>query len=84
MISSLKAKLIVVSYNNTYNAKSQSSNNVLLEDEIFEILKKKGKVSTREQDYKAFNSGKTGLKNHKELLYICEVFSSKGEEQNGH
>ena len=26
-----------------------------------------------EIDYKAFNSGKTNLKNHKEFLYICEV-----------
>ncbi|MBQ7276903.1 MAG: DNA adenine methylase [Bacilli bacterium] len=74
LIQSLKCKLIVVSYNNTYNAKSVSSNNTISEDQIIEILSKKGNVTIKTIDYSAFNAGKTDLKNHKEYLYICEVF----------
>lgn len=74
LINSLKAKVIVVSYNNTHNAKSSSSNNTLLNEEILEILNKKGKTTVKEKNYKTFNAGKTNLKGHKEMLYICEVF----------
>ena len=37
LINSLQTKLIVVSYNNTYDAKSSSSNNTLLPEEILAI-----------------------------------------------
>lgn len=73
LINSLKCKLIVVSYNNTYTAKSTSSNNTIMPEEILSILNKKGKVSIKEQDYKSFNAGKTDFNGHKEILYICEV-----------
>lgn len=73
LILSLKCKLIVVSYNNTYNAKSISSNNMISESQIFNILEKKGRVTRQAIDYSAFNTGKTKLNNHKEYLYICEV-----------
>lgn len=73
LINSLKTKLIVVSYSNTYDAKSTSSNNTLLPDEIISILRKKGNVIVEERKYKTFNAGKTNLNGHKELLYICEV-----------
>lgn len=73
LINSLKCKLIVVSYNNTYKAGSISSVNMISADQIIEILSKRGKVIVKETDYRAFNSGKTELEGHKELLYICEV-----------
>lgn len=73
LINSIDANLIVVSYNNTYAARSTASNNKISENEIIKILSKKGKVSIREIDYKFFNAGKTDLKNHKELLFSCEV-----------
>lgn len=73
LINSLDCKLIVVSYNNTYEAKSIASINTITSNQILEILNKKGKVKIKGIDYKAFNSGKTTLKNHKEILYICEI-----------
>lgn len=73
LIDSLDAKLIVVSYNNTYNAKSGASNNKISEEQLLNILKSKGKVIRYEIKYKAFNAGKTVLDNHKEYLYVCEV-----------
>lgn len=73
LIDNLNTKLIVVSYNNTYNARSGASNNKTTEEQLFEILSSKGKTDRVEIDYKAFNAGKTDLNNHKEYLYFCEV-----------
>lgn len=73
LIESIDAKLIIVSYNNTYNAKSGASNNKILEKDMEKILKKKGKVITKELNHRFFNSGKTNFNNHLEKLYICMV-----------
>ena len=73
LINKLKAKLIVVSYNNTYKANSISSVNTISEQQIFEILNKKGKVTRYEYDFGYFNAGKTHFTGHKEYLYVCEV-----------
>lgn len=73
LINNVQCKLIIVSYNNTYNAKSGASNNKISEEELYNILSKKGKTSIIEIDYKSFNAGKTDLDNHKEKLYVCEV-----------
>ena len=73
LIENSKCKLIIVSYNNTYNAKSTSSNNKITEEQMLEILSKKGNVKRVDISYKSFNAGKTDLKNHKEYLYVCEV-----------
>lgn len=73
LIENIKGKLIVVSYNNTYDAKSGASNNKISEKQIEDILSKKGKLTKYEIDYKFFNAGKTDLKNHKEYLFVCEV-----------
>ena len=73
LIDNIKGKLIIVSYNNTYDAKSGASNNKISEKQIEDILKRKGKLTKIEIDYKFFNAGKTDLKNHKEYLFVCEV-----------
>lgn len=73
LIDNLEAKVIVVSYNNTYSAKSSASNNKISEQELKRILSKKGKVSVKEVDHKFFNSGKTNFLKHKEKIYICKV-----------
>ena len=74
LINNIKGKIIVVSYNNTYDAKSGASNNKISEEQLETILSKKGKLTKIEIDYKFFNAGKTDLKNHKEYLYVCEVY----------
>ena len=74
LINNAKCKLIIVSYNNTYNAKSGASNNKISEEELYNILSKKGKTNIIEIDYKSFNAGKTNFDNHKEKLYVCEVY----------
>ncbi len=73
LIDNLKAKLIVVSYNNTYSAKSSASNNKITESQLLDILTAKGKVTVKRIKHKSFNSGKTNFKNHQEILYICKT-----------
>lgn len=73
LIMNLNAKVIVVSYNNTYTAKSTASNNKISYQEILNILSKRGKVTVTEIKHKSFNSGKTHFSDHKELLYVCQI-----------
>lgn len=73
LIENINAKYIIVSYNNTYEAKSTSSVNSITYQDMMQILEKKGKVSVYETDYKFFNSGKTNLDKHKERLFVCKV-----------
>ena len=73
LIDNLKAKVIVVSYNNTYSAKSSASNNKISEKQLIKILSSRGKVSIKEIKHKSFNSGKTNFLDHKEKFYICKV-----------
>lgn len=73
LIDNINAKYIIVSYNNTYKAKSSSSVNSITYEDMIQILGKRGKVKMYETDYKFFNSGKTNLDKHKERLFICKV-----------
>lgn len=73
LIDNADCSLIVVSYNNTYNARSNASNNKIAEEELREILKSKGTVSVKEIEYQFFNSGKTDFNNHLEKIYVCKV-----------
>ncbi|TLD87241.1 DNA adenine methylase [Helicobacter sp. MIT 05-5294] len=66
------SKVLVVTYNNTCNANVRS--NVRLKDkEIKDILEPVGKISLYEFDYKAFSSGKSSFKNHKERVFLCQI-----------
>jgi len=73
LIKNLNCKYIVVSYNNTYNSKSNSSKNKITLEQIKITLKNKGQTKVYRKDYKAFNSGKTEFNNHQELLFITKV-----------
>lgn len=74
LIEKLNCKYIIVSYNNTYNSKSKSSENKILYDDIINILNNKGKVKIFDIDYKFFNAGKTHFDNHKEFIFLVKVF----------
>ena len=73
LIDNLDVKYLVVSYNNTYNSKSKSSENNIKLEEIEEILKNKGKTRILEKAHAFFNTGKTDFQNHKEYLFITTV-----------
>ncbi len=72
LINSLDAKLIVVSYNNTYKAQSTASNNRIPEESLEQLLEQHGRVKKYEIPYKFFNAGKTNFADHKEIIYTCK------------
>lgn len=67
------SKILLVTYNNTYVSKSSSSHNKITLEQIQGILSTFGKVFKYEFDFKAFTSGKTEFKDHKEMIFVCEV-----------
>lgn len=73
LVQNLKTKYLVVSYNNTYQSKSSSSQNKIKLDELESILETIGKTKIFEHSHQFFNAGKTDFKNHKELLFVTEV-----------
>ncbi len=73
LIRKLKAKYIVVSYNNTYNSKSSSSRNKIELEAIRRILDTKGKTKVFKKSYQFFNAGKTSFDNHQEWLFITRA-----------
>jgi adenine-specific DNA-methyltransferase len=77
LVSNIKAKYIVVSYNNTYNSKSNSSENKIRLEDIEQILNKCGETNVFEHAHQFFNTGKTEFDNHKEFLFVTKVNEKK-------
>jgi adenine-specific DNA-methyltransferase len=73
LINDLNCKYIVVSYNNTYDSKSNSSKNKIELDEIKNILEKKGVTKVFKKNHKHFNAGNTSFNNHQEFIFITRV-----------
>jgi len=73
LIGNLNVKYIAVSYNNTYNSKSNSSENKIKLNSIETILKNRGTTKIFESSHRFFNTGKTEFQNHKELLFVTKV-----------
>jgi adenine-specific DNA-methyltransferase len=73
LVNDINAKYLVVSYNNTYESKSNSSQNKITLEEIKNILNKRGKTKIFEKDYRHFNAGNTDFNNHKEYLFVTNT-----------
>ncbi len=73
LVTHLNTRYIVVSYNNTYNSKSHSSENKIQLEDIRSILSSIGPTQKFDHDYRFFNTGKTDFNNHKELLFVTKV-----------
>ena len=74
LVENLQVKYLVVSYNNTYQSKSKSSENKIKLEEISEILNNIGETKIFEQNHKFFNTGKTEFTNHKEFLFLTKKY----------
>ena len=72
LIDKLNCKYILVTYNNSFTT-SQSSRNKISYEQMTDILSSKGNLEVFENDYKAFNAGKTNIEGHKELIFFVEV-----------
>jgi adenine-specific DNA-methyltransferase len=73
LIDNIKAKYILVSYNDmgtSGNARSQSR---ISDHEILSALKRKGEVRVFEKDFKQFTTGKSSKNDLKERIFLCKV-----------
>lgn len=77
LVSHIKSRYLVVSYNNTYHSKSSSSENKIKLEQLEEVLNKCGRTKVFNHEFKAFNSGKTEFDDHREYLFITEVDDEK-------
>ncbi|MCR6578530.1 DNA adenine methylase [Campylobacter insulaenigrae] len=73
LISNINAKYILFSYNNMATKGNSRSNARISDEVIMNTLNKKGKVSVFSQDYKAFNAGKSNIKDNSERLFLCNI-----------
>lgn len=73
LVSNIKGKYILVSYNNMAQKGVGRSNAKISSEEIIEILETRGTVKIFETNFQAYTTGKTNIDNHKELLYLCTV-----------
>lgn len=77
LVSHIRSRYLVVSYNNTYYSKSTSSENKIKLEQLEEALNKCGNTQVFNHEFKAFNSGKTEFDDHREYLFITEVDDEK-------
>jgi adenine-specific DNA-methyltransferase len=73
LINNLSCQYIVVSYNNTYKSKSNSSKNKISLEHIESVLKQKGETQMFSTNHKFFNTGKTDFDDHREFIFIVRV-----------
>lgn len=73
LVNDIQTKYFVLSYNNTYNSKSNSSKNKITLEEIEHILKSVGETKIFEKEHQQFNTGKTEFNNHREYLFVTKV-----------
>lgn len=74
LISNINAKYILFSYNNMASKGNDRSNARISDEIIMDTLNKKGKVLVFSQDYKAFSTGKSHIKDNSERLFLCKVY----------
>lgn len=71
LIENLNCRYIALSYNNMAKKGNDRSNARISDEDIMDILSKKGKVKIYSEKYKAFTTGKSHISNNEERLFIC-------------
>lgn len=82
LIKNIKAKYILLSYNNMETKGNDRSNAKITDDSIMNILKSKGEVKIFSKKYKAFTTGKSDIKNNEERLFLCICKNDKQSCEN--
>jgi len=73
LVANLNCKYILFSYNNMANKGNGRSNAKISDENIIEILKTRGEVIVFSENYKAFTTGKSDIKENAERLFLCIV-----------
>jgi len=72
LIKNIKAKYILLSYNNMATKGNSRSNAKISDEDIMCILNKKGIVKVFSENYKAFTTGKSDIQKNAERLFLCK------------
>lgn len=73
LIRNVNARYILFSYNNMANKGNERSNAKISDEAIMDILRERGNVQVFEENYKAFSTGKSDIKDNTERLFLCTV-----------
>lgn len=71
LVKGINARYILLSYNNMETKGNDRSNAKIADDDIMRVLTKKGKVQVFSEEYKAFTTGKSDIKDNAERLFLC-------------
>lgn len=77
LINDIKAKYILLSYNNMAEKGNSRSNAKISDEDIMRILDKKGTVKVFEEGYRAFTTGKSDIEENIERLFLCTCFNEE-------
>ena len=80
LVSRIKAKYILLSYNNMAEKGNGRSNAKISDEDIMRILSRKGRVKVFSEEYKAFSAGKSNITGNEERLFLCECYDYKQKE----
>ncbi len=80
LIAKIKAKYILLSYNNMAEKGNSRSNAKISDEDIMRILSRKGKVKVFSECYKVFSAGKSDIKDNEERLFLCECYDYQQRE----
>ena len=75
LIGDIRAKYIMLSYNNMAEKGNSRSNAKISDEDIVRILGQKGTVKIFEENYKAFTAGKSDITENTERLFLCTCFN---------
>ncbi len=71
LIENANARYILLSYNNMAKKGNERSNAKIADEDIYRILRKKGKVKVFSKRYKPFTTGKSNITQNEERLFLC-------------
>ena len=80
LVSHIKAKYILLSYNNMATNGNDRSNAKISDADIMRILSRKGRVKVFSESYRAFSAGKSNITGNEERLFLCECYDYKQKE----
>lgn len=80
LVSHIKAKYILLSYNNMATKGNDRSNAKISDADIMRILSRKGRVKVFSESYRAFSAGKSNITGNEERLFLCECYDYKQKE----
>lgn len=80
LIDNITAKYILLSYNNMEAKGNNRSNAKISDEDILDILGKKGEVKIFSQKYKSFTTGKSNIQDNEERLFLCVCNNGNNKE----